>query len=263
MLLVSKIMHRGLANPHHKTNINLDYDIPYPVPAVHSESQQPPDPSFFTSRQSSADQILTPKDKDAEGNPKAKDPNHKLKPLNMSQFLQKKLRWLTLGDQYQWSTRSYSGADITPFPPDIASMVTGIFPWLRPESGVVLLYSRTDYMPVHRDVSELCERGLVSISLGCDGLFVVATDTNEGETEDEGKILVVRVRSGDVVQMDGETRWAWHAMPKIMGGTCPEFMEQWPAGSEADTGEKNGAYEKWKGYMTGKRINLSCRQVWE
>jgi len=66
------------------------------------------------------------------------------------------------------------------------------------------------------------------------------------------------VRSGDVVQMGGETRWAWHAMPKVMGGTCPEELDEWPAGAEAPK-----EYEKWRGYMKGKRLNISCRQVWD
>jgi alkylated DNA repair protein alkB family protein 1 len=252
MLFLSSVMHRDLANPNHKTNINVDYHVPEASSRTATSPSRPaPNPSFFAFRQASKDQILTPK-----------DPSSKLKPLNMSQFLQKKLRWLTLGDQYEWKTRSYSGEDITPFPPDIAQLVEGLFPGLRPESGVVLLYSKTDYMPMHRDVSEVCETGLASFSLGCDGLFIVAGDTKEGDDGKEGKTVVIRVRSGDVVQMSGETRWAWHAMPKIIPGTCPEFMERWPAGSEFEMGEKEYAYEQWRGYMAGKRINISCRQVW-
>lgn len=194
-----------------------------------------------------------------------------LKSLHMAQFLLKKLRWLTLGQQYHWPTRSYSGHDSTRFPLDIAALVRGLFPDNKrignAESGVVLLYSPKDYMPVHRDVSEQCERGLASFSLGCDGLFVVAKDSVE-ETEgvggkEEKKIVVLRVGSGDVVVMDGETRWAWHAMPKVLAGTCPVFMRDWPAGSEGSVGVQEGAFERWKGYMAGKRLNISCRQVFE
>jgi len=252
-LLISRIMHRALANPDHTTNINLDYQVQYPSRSTPNSSAEA---SFFSFRQVSPDQILVPKcSKASEGS------SAKLKPLNMSQYLQKKLRWLTLGDQYQWSTCSYSGADTTLFPPDIAALVTPLFPALKPESGVVLLYSKTDFMPVHRDVSEVCERGLASISLGCDGLFILATDTVDREDRLEN-VVVIRVRSGDVVQMDGEARWFWHAMPKVIPGTCPEVLRDWPAGSERDTGEKEGKYDQWKGYMSSKRINLSCRQVW-
>ena len=116
-------------------------------------------------------------------------------------------------------------------------------------------------MPVHRDVSEECERGLASFSVGCDGLFLIARDKDpNGDQNDERReqdIVVIRVCSGDVVQMGGETRWAWHAMPKVMAGTCPSWLEHWPVSDE--TPEE---YEKWKGYMKGKRLNISCRQVW-
>jgi len=180
----------------------------------------------------------------------------------MAQFLQKKLRWLTLGSQYNWNTRSYPSESPTPFPKDIAVLVSTLFQnAFTPESGVVLLYSPKDYMPVHRDVSEECQRGLASFTLGCDGLFIIARDkypdADEGDEDREQEMVVIRVRSGDVVQMDGPTRWAWHAMPKVIAGTCPEWLEEWPV---ADGAPKE--YEKWRGYMKGKRLNISCRQVW-
>jgi len=117
-------------------------------------------------------------------------------------------------------------------------------------------------MPVHRDVSEECARGLASFSLGCDGLFMLSRDiekdgkVDETDEEREMQMCVMRVRSGDCVWMGGETRWCWHAMPKVMAGTCPSWLENWPA-------EEGGmkAFEKWKGFMRGKRLNLSCRQV--
>lgn len=119
-------------------------------------------------------------------------------------------------------------------------------------------------MPVHRDVSEEAQHGLASFTLGCDGLFIIARDkevdgkeVDEQDEDREQEMVVLRVRSGDVVQMGGETRWAWHAMPKVMGGTCPEELSEWPV---ADGAPKE--FEKWRGYMRGKRLNISCRQVW-
>ncbi|KAI9742543.1 MAG: hypothetical protein M1818_003683 [Claussenomyces sp. TS43310] len=268
--LVSLLMHRDLATKHHRTNVQADYHVPYPVhpscPSANTDVQSGfleqrelhmRCSSFFANPRSSSAEMLTPKDPSAH------------KPLNMEQYLHKRLRWLTLGDQYDWPTRSYSGNDATRFPTDIASLVRGLFPELKAESGVVLLYSPKDYMPVHRDVSEQCERGIASISLGCDGIFVVAQDTREGEVAKEtaacGKTLVIRVRSGDVVHISGETRWAWHAMPKIIAGTCPEYIQNWPAGSEAlmGLGRDSRAFHRWKGYMANKRLNISCRQVWD
>lgn len=245
--MLDSIMHRDLSNPLHTINLTQDYQIPYP-PASSSEERA----SFFRYPQfhPSGSQIFQPM-----------SPLSTNKPLNVAQFLQKKLRWLTLGDQYNWSTRSYPTESPTPFPSDIAALVTTLFKKaFVPESGVVLLYSPKDYMPVHRDVSEQCEHKLASFTLGCDGLFIISRDRESSPSAgEEQEMVVIRVRSGDVVEMGGETRWAWHAMPKVMANTCPTFMQDWPVRKGQGTPRE---YEKWKGYMKGKRLNISCRQVW-
>lgn len=285
MLFTSQLMHRDLADPKHKINLEADYNIPYPParPRQTSESETPSSSinesspesadfgprSFFSYAQSSPTQLLHPKDAASTR-----------KPLNLAQFLANKLRWLTLGEQYDWPTRSY-GITRTPFPHDLSRLVTGLFPHIRPESGVVLIYSGKDYMPVHRDVSEHCERALASFSLGCDGIFVLAKDEKDTDeigaaekTEDgeqpriqprrrPDKTVAIRVRSGDCVLLSGEARWAWHAMPRTIAGTCPEPLAKWPVGTPGATEEEKKAYEKWKGYMGAKRINISCRQVWD
>lgn len=246
--MLSSLLHRDLSNPLHKTNLHHDYNIPYPSPAAKSNTTHPA--SFFTYPQSSKNQVFTPL-----------NPHSTHKPLNTAQVLQKKLRWLTLGAQYDWTTRAYPSSSPTPFPPDIAALVQSLFNnSFVPESGVVLLYSPKDYMPVHRDVSEECQRGLASFTLGCDGLFIIARDKGGVDPDDEEReqdMVVLRVRSGDVVQMGGETRWAWHAMPKIMAGTCPQELSDWPVGEGTPK-----EFERWKGFMKGKRLNISCRQVW-
>ncbi|QDS67636.1 hypothetical protein FKW77_004511 [Venturia effusa] len=248
LLMLDSIMHRDLSNPLHTINLSQDYTIPYP-PAYPPKERA----SFFKYPQfnPSGTQILQPV-----------NPLSMNKPLNIAQFLQKKLRWLTLGDQYNWTTRSYPMESPTPFPSDIAALVTTLFKKaFVPESGVVLLYSPKDYMPVHRDVSEQCEHKLASFTLGCDGLFIISRDKDSSALNgEEQEMVVIRVRSGDVVEMGGETRWAWHAMPKVMANTCPEFMHDWPVRQDQGTPRE---YEKWKGYMKGKRLNISCRQVWD
>ncbi|KAL1627120.1 hypothetical protein SLS56_006543 [Neofusicoccum ribis] len=285
MLFTSQLMHRDLADPKHKINLEADYHIPYPLakqqpapesdvtPSVSEDSDLRASVtvprSFFGYPQCSPDKVLDPKNDKSD-----------IKPLNMAQFLAKKLRWLTLGAQYDWPTRSY-GKTTTPFPSDLTRLVMGLFPYIRPESGVVLIYSGKDYMPVHRDVSELCERALASFSLGCDGIFVLAKDENDSSTEASAKgkgeeeqtpiaprrrpdkTVAIRVRSGDCIVLSGEARWAWHAMPRTIAGTCPEPLAKWPVGTPGATEEEKKAYGKWKGYMGAKRINISCRQVWD
>ncbi|KAF2491249.1 hypothetical protein BU16DRAFT_566161 [Lophium mytilinum] len=267
-LMLDHLLHRELSNPLHTNNLSQDYSIPHPPQSVDATCS----PSFFTYPQNKKHPAFVPI-----------NPLSSHKTLNTAQFLQKKLRWLTLGSQYNWSTRSYPPASPTPFPADIAELVTTLFKAsFKPESGVVLLYSPKDYMPVHRDVSEESPRGLASFTLGCDGLFIIAKEDPTQEecstgagakvppqyspskrTESDASeqpMVVIRVRSGDVVQMDGPTRWAWHAMPKVMAGTCPESLHAWPV---KEGGETPKEYQRWKGYMRSKRLNISCRQVWD
>ncbi|KAF2646341.1 hypothetical protein P280DRAFT_464592 [Massarina eburnea CBS 473.64] len=248
VLFTSCLMHRDLADPEHKSNLQADFNIPYP-PKASSDGQRF-DTSFFKRDRSSSDGMLVPKAPD------------KHKALNNEQFLYTKLRWLTLGDQYDWPTRSYA-KHATPFPGDLSTLVTGLFPHIRPESGVVLMYGAKDFMPVHRDVSEQCERALASFSVGCDGIFIMARGLDDGEGEKAPKTVAIRVRSGDCVHLDGEARWAWHAMARTIPSTCPAHLSDWPVGTPGATPQEQKMYKKWKGYMGTKRINVSCRQVWD
>ena len=247
-LFTSCLMHRDLADPGHKINLQADYEIPYP-PKPTSEASRF-DSSFFLRERSSLDECLVPRVPE------------KQKPLNHEQFLYTKLRWLTLGEQYDWPTRSYA-KHATPFPRDLSTLVTGLFPHIRPESGVVLMYSAKDFMPVHRDVSEQCQRALASFSVGCDGIFIMARGKDDGEGENAPRSVAIRVHSGDVVHLTGDARWAWHAMARSIPSTCPPHLANWPVGTPGATPAEEKAYKKWKGYMVTKRINVSCRQVWD
>lgn len=89
-----------------------------------------------------------------------------------------------------------------------------------------------------------------------------STSTNEGkEQESEGRdsIVTLRLRSGSAVYMSGASRFAWHGVPQIVKGTCPEYLADWPATS----GDDEGKFEEWRGWMAGKRVNLNVRQMWD
>jgi alkylated DNA repair protein alkB family protein 1 len=248
VLFTSCLMHRDLADPGHKINLQTEYNIAYP-PKPSAEALRF-DNSFFTRERAAPEDCLTPL---VPG---------KQKPLNMEQFLYSKLRWLTLGEQYDWPTRSYS-KHATRFPEDLSKLVTGLFPHIQPESGVVLMYSAKDFMPVHRDVSEQCQRALASFSVGCDGIFIMARGEDDGVGENAPRTVAIRVKSGDCVHLTGEARWAWHAMARTIPSTCPPHLASWPVGTPNATAAEEKAFKKWKGYMGTKRINVSCRQVWD
>ncbi|KAI9672939.1 MAG: Acetamidase [Caeruleum heppii] len=77
-------------------------------------------------------------------------------------MLEKKLRWMTLGGQYDWATKRYPSERPPAFPRDIATLLMVLFPQIRPEAAIVNLYSPGDTLSLHRDVSEQSEQDLVS-----------------------------------------------------------------------------------------------------
>lgn len=229
LTLLSKLLHRDISNPQHQTNVHLFHTMVYP----------PSNASFFSP--SATNLTFTPLDPSVH------------KPISLPQFLNKKLRWATLGGQYDWTNKVYPSSSPPPaFPADIKALIESIFP-MKAEAAILNLYSPGDTLSLHRDVSEECDRPLVSISLGCDAIFIVGLDEREGG--EEAKVEVLRLKSGDAVLMSGASRYAWHGVPRVVGGTCPEWMRDWPGSGQGSE------YEAWKGWMSGKRINLNVRQM--
>lgn len=230
--LLSRLFLRDLSNPCHTTNLDLHYDVHYPSA----------DASFFSyPRQHVA---FTPKEPEIH------------RPLNMERVLKKKLRWITLGGQYDWTNKVYPEESPPEFPKDIAGLLRGIFVDMEPQAAIVNLYSSGDTLSLHRDVSEEVDRGLVSVSLGCDGLFIIGLrDTNHPLDPSASRYHTLRLHSGDVVYMSGLSRYAWHGVPKITPRTSPQFLDNWPG----------DLYPQWRDdrFMADKRINLNVRQMRE
>lgn len=152
--LLSRLVHRDLSRPHHQTNMHLHYDLPYPDnDAVTNEPQ-----SFFTYSPESETKFIP------------KDPSvHKT--LSMKQVMERRLHWVTLGGQYDWTNRVYPGEEPPAFPEDVAGLLENLFPETQAQAAIVNFYTPGDTMMMHRDVSEETDKGLVSLSMGCDALF--------------------------------------------------------------------------------------------
>lgn len=229
--LLDKLLHRDLGQPDHKTNLDLHYDVHEQISSHLQTEISAALPSLFEL-----------------------DPRFQLKPLDsnmhkcitLRQVLEKKLRWVTLGGQYDWTNKVYPEEKPPRFPSDIADVIRGAFPDLEPQAAILNFYSPGDTLSVHRDVSEECDQGLVSISIGCDALFMVAGVDGENP-------IIIRLRSGDAVLMSGDSRYAWHAVPKVLAGTCNPEIQDWPAGPHCDS--------QWRGWLANKRINLNVRQM--
>ncbi|KAI4594121.1 hypothetical protein KJ359_008663 [Pestalotiopsis sp. 9143b] len=238
--LLSRMAHRDLSDPVHQTNLHLHYDLPY-IEGDHGD-----DVSFFSLSPDSP-VTFTPKDPSVH------------KPLSIKQVLEKKLSWMTLGGQYDWTNRVYPDGKRPEFPSDIANCLQTLFPQTLAQAAIVNFYKTGDTMMMHRDVSEEANKGLVSVSIGCDCLFMIAPNdyaqrtSKSADGQSEKPYLLLRLKSGDAIYMSEESRYAWHGVPKVLKGTCPDFLADWPA--------EHGKYENWKGWMQNKRINLNVRQV--
>lgn len=237
--LLDKLLHRDLSHPSHKTNLHLHYNIAYP-----QATSERRDSSFFST--DALNLIQEPKDAAVH------------KPLSMTSCLNRKIRWVTLGGQYDWTEKVYPSTPPPAFPRDVAGLVQGLFPAMKAQAAIVNLYTPGDTLSLHRDVSEECDRPLVSISLGCDGLFIAGLESPE--SSEPASSLVMRLRSGDAVVMSGPARYAWHGVPQILTGTCPGWMQDWPAMAEGRD-ESGEPFEHWRGWMAKKRINLNVRQM--
>lgn len=173
---------------------------------------------------------------------------------------------MTLGGQYDWTQKKYPDETPPSFPPDIQRLLHDLFPETKAEAAIVNLYSPGDVLSLHRDVSEFCDRGLISISLGCDGLFMLGLGQNAGP-RDPLRQVTVRLRSGDAVYMTGECRYAWHGVPRIIPNTCPEGLQAWPCQHQFSSCQKHPDYterfDQWRNWLACKRINLNVRQMFE
>ncbi len=256
--LLSRLMHGILADEKHKNNVQVHFRAPYHATRtkIHSRNSRQEtlssdhssdDASFFNIPPESTDLFMPI-------NPSLH------KPITISQFLHRKLRWLTLGGQYDWTAKAYPVEKSPSFPQDIAALVGSLFPAMRPEAAILNIYTPGDTLSVHRDVSEASDKGLVSISIGCDGLFVVGLGDGEKKTSSH---LTVRLRSGDAIYMSGPSRFAWHGVPKIIPDTCPQWLCEWPAESSYEKLQDSlpSNYEAWRGWMSAKRVNLNVRQM--
>lgn len=231
--LISRLLDRDLSDSRHQTNLHLHYNVKYPENGK----------SFFSEPKMKV--LFEPKDPSVH------------KPLTTEQALGRKLRWITLGGQYDWTKKIYPEGAPPKFPRDIRNLVFGLFDGkMEPQAAIVNIYTPGDTLSLHRDVSEEVKRGLVSISLGCDCIFLIGLDCKSEPKvpwTEHPQLVALRLKSGDAVYMGGMSRYAWHGVPKIIPHTAPAYLADF-------SGETNSS---WKGYMSNKRINLNIRQMRE
>ncbi|GAA5815660.1 hypothetical protein MFLAVUS_009173 [Mucor flavus] len=161
----------------------------------------------------------------------------------------RKLRWITLGYQYHWPTKTYHLNRRYPFPEYVSDLTKAVVTavenvgydhgdgqaWLNQykgsdfdaEAGVINYYQYRDTLMGHVDRSELnMEAPLVSL------------------------------RSGDIIVMTGPCRKAFHGVPLILENTLPDYL------SNKNEYSDSPDWKLFGDYMSTSRINLNIRQVY-
>lgn len=170
----------------------------------------------------------------------------------------RKLRWSTLGLQFDWSKRNYDMSLPHKKMPDalclfVKKMAVPAMPKgeeFQPEAAIVNYFGPSDMLGGHLDDMEKdWSKPIVSISLGCKAIFLL------GGKSREDMPIAMFLRSGDIVLMAGEARECFHGVPRIF--TDPEHADNQALlshfSSESDL--------CFRDYIKSSRININIRQV--
>lgn len=196
-----------------------------------------------------------------------------------------RVRWATLGYQYNWTERSYSKSNFVPFPARLSAFARELA--LRCSSGfdmhaeaaIVNFYPEGQVMGGHQDDGEeALESPVVSLSIGSPCVFLLG-----GRDKDEAPLALL-LRSGDVLILGGESRLRYHGVPRVWvqakgppaylhpdskacavhTSACPAFLEPESTGDEVEclcgcvsVTEVRRALR----YLQSARINMNLRQV--
>lgn len=172
--------------------------------------------------------------------------------------LLRKLRWSTLGLQFDWSNRNYNvSLQHNKIPEALCelakrlakpAMPAGVE--FHPEAAIVNYFASGDTLGGHLDDMEAdWSKPIVSLSLGCKAIFLL------GGKSKEDAPLAMFLRSGDVVLMAGEARECFHGVPRI-------FADK--ENAEIDHLETQLTHEDdicFLKYIQTSRININIRQV--
>ena len=170
----------------------------------------------------------------------------------------RKTRWITLGYQYNWTTKEYNFDDKdfnTIFPKNLgdwtrlAADKLGFGSDYKPEAGIVNFYQPDDTLTGHVDRSEKnMTAPLISMSIGLSAIFLIG-----GLSREDSPVRAVIVRSGDLSILSGPSRLLFHGVPKIL----PEQSITYPE----TFNEENSNIEHCIKLMKNCRININVRQV--
>jgi len=171
-----------------------------------------------------------------------------------------KLRWATVGAPFNWTSRLYEpnvprraiGEDLVRLTRRIASLPPESWSY-EAQAGLVNFYQPGDTLNAHVDDAERnLDRPIVSISLGCCGIFLLGQENIDAEP------TAMMVRSGDAVILGGESRKCYHGVPRVFAsheGDDARFAL--PPALRPDAWDDHALAQ----YISHTRINISIRDI--
>ncbi|KAI4336578.1 hypothetical protein L6164_015090 [Bauhinia variegata] len=172
--------------------------------------------------------------------------------------LLRKLRWSTLGLQFDWSKRNYDvSLPHNKIPDALCELAKRLAKHALPdgvefqaEAAIVNYFGLGDTLGGHLDDMEAdWSKPIVSLSLGCKAIFLLGGKSREDPP------LAMFLRSGDVVLMAGEARECFHGVPRVFTDT---------ENADIDRLEAHLFHEEdlcFLKYIQTSRININIRQV--
>ncbi|KAI3977236.1 hypothetical protein MKX01_035966 [Papaver californicum] len=173
--------------------------------------------------------------------------------------LLRKLRWSTLGLQFDWSKRNYNVSlphnkipeTLCQLAKRMASPAMPTGEEFQPEAAIVNYFGSGDMLGGHLDDMEAdWSKPIVSISLGCKAIFLL------GGKSREDLPVAMFLRSGDIVLMAGQARECFHGVPRIFADT--ENAEITSLALQFSNQDDHYFLE----YIRTSRININIRQVY-
>ncbi|KAJ1648124.1 hypothetical protein LPJ64_000577 [Coemansia asiatica] len=186
------------------------------------------------------------------------------------------LRWCTLGQQYNWTTKNYD-LGTSPFDPDLNALMKSIalaithpstaannLPYdanafdgrlFCSQAGIVNYYGSRTTMAGHVDkTEETMDAPLISLSIGLSCIYLVG-----GPTRDTSPAAMY-LRSGDILAMCGESRLAFHGVPRVFSDTCPLYLASPKAGVDDAEAANYPDWCHFGSYLANHRINCNARK---
>jgi alkylated DNA repair protein alkB family protein 1 len=131
-----------------------------------------------------------------------------------------------------------------------------------PQAGIINVYQLKDALTAHVDRAEQnMEAPLVSLSFGHACVFLIG-----GVTRDIRPTAIL-LRSGDAVVLSGESRRAFHGVPRIIEDSLPSWFRQDITTQDCKTAcdENDGLTEDQRAlvydFIQTARVNVNMRQV--